>query len=128
VGYKQRPLTLPWTKGESAHRHIWADNADAISRLYAGTPALKGDFTRTGQRTRRGALDDGVNSLQRYYLNNFVDANSQEGMDLLVGNADFNVMPKEGTDADDDESSRITCCRSWRGAINERALTKAIPG
>lgn len=38
VGFKQRPLCLPWDEGESAHRHLWADNADAISRLYAGTP------------------------------------------------------------------------------------------
>ena len=103
VGYKQRPLTLPWIEGEAAHRLLWADNADAISRLYAGTPALKGDFTRTGKRTKRGALDDGLNSLQRYYLNNFIDADRQEGMDLLVGNAEFNVIPSE----DDDETSRV---------------------
>ena len=90
VAYKRRPLTLPWTDGEGSHRYLWADNADAISRLYAGTPALKGDFTRTGKRTRRGALDDGVNSLQRYYVNNFIDADRQEGMDLLVGDAEFN--------------------------------------
>ncbi|KAL3758380.1 hypothetical protein ACHAWU_005050 [Discostella pseudostelligera] len=104
VGYKQRPLTLPWTEGEAAHRYLWADNADAISRLYAGTPALKGDFTRTGKRTRRGALDDGLNSLQRYYLNNFIDADRQEGMDLLVGSVEFDVaMPPSSTMFDDDE-------------------------
>ncbi|KAL3793688.1 hypothetical protein HJC23_010260 [Cyclotella cryptica] len=102
VGYKQRPLSLPWVEGEAAHRHLWADNADAISRLYAGTPALKGDFTRTGVRTKRGALDDGLNSLQRYYLNNFIDADRQEGMDLLVGSAEFNRYPY-----DDDEMSRV---------------------
>lgn len=38
VAYKQKPLSLPWIEGEAAHRHLWADNADAISRLYAGTP------------------------------------------------------------------------------------------
>lgn len=90
VAYKRRPLILPWTEGEESHRHLWADNADAISKLYAGTPALKGDFTRTGKRTKRGAIDDGVNSLQRYYVNNFIDADRQEGMDLLVGDAEFN--------------------------------------
>jgi hypothetical protein len=90
VAYKRRPLILPWIEGEESHRHLWADNADAISKLYAGTPALKGDFTRTGKRTKRGALDDGVNSLQRYYVNNFIDADRQEGMDLLVGDAEFN--------------------------------------
>lgn len=65
TAFRKNPLTLPWKTGEVAHRHLWADNADAISRLYAGTAALKGDFTRTGKRTKKGALDDGMNSLQR---------------------------------------------------------------
>lgn len=53
-------------------------------------------------RTKRGALDDGLNSLQRYYLNNFIDADRQEGMDLLVGSAEFNRNPY-----DEDEMSRL---------------------
>lgn len=98
VKYKNQPLTLPWLEGEMAHRFLWADNADAISKLYAGTPALKRDFTRTGKRTKRGAMNDGVYSLQRYYLNNFIDADRQEGMDLLVGSTQFNIIPSEGYD------------------------------
>jgi hypothetical protein len=39
---------------ERALRGLWSGNADAISLLYAGTPALKGDFTRTGA----GVVDD----------------------------------------------------------------------
>jgi hypothetical protein len=35
---------------------IWADNGDAISRQYASTAALKGDFTRTRKRNYRGAV------------------------------------------------------------------------
>ena len=35
---------------------LWADNGDAISRQYATTPALKGDFTRTRKRDYRGAV------------------------------------------------------------------------
>jgi hypothetical protein len=89
VAQRRDPLTLPWSEGELGHRLLWADNADAISRLYAGTPALKGDFTRTGQRTKRGALDDGMNSLTRYYLNNFADVDRQEGMDLMTGSIPF---------------------------------------
>ncbi|KAL9190038.1 hypothetical protein ACHAXT_007249 [Thalassiosira profunda] len=130
VAHKQQPLTLPWTEGEAAHRFLWADNADAISRLYAGTPALKGDFTRTGKRTRRGALDDGVNSLQRYYLNNFIDADRQEGMDLLVGSADFNLVPTE----EDDDSSRVFMLQELekssrrRGYEQTHARIKVEPG
>lgn len=101
VAFRRNALKLPWSQGETSHRLLWADNADAISRLYAGTPALKGDFTRTGKRTKRGALDDGINSLQRYYLNNFIDADRQEGMDLLVGRESFAIVD----DTDIDESA-----------------------
>jgi len=40
---------------------------------YAGTGALKSDFTRTGKSTTKGNLKDGVNSISRYYINNFRD-------------------------------------------------------
>jgi len=89
AAFQRMNLKLPWAAGENAHRLLWADNADIISRLYAGTNALKGDYTRTGVRTKQGILDDGINSLQRYYLNNFQDAERQEAIDLIVGNADF---------------------------------------
>ncbi|EPS38751.1 hypothetical protein H072_7471 [Dactylellina haptotyla CBS 200.50] len=67
-------------------RNIWADNADVVSRAYSGTGALKTDFTRTGKRTASGALQDGVNSLTRYYLNNFADGPRQDAYDLFLGN------------------------------------------
>ncbi|KAI8926150.1 SacI homology domain-containing protein [Entophlyctis helioformis] len=66
--------------------NLWADSGDAISLLYAGTRALKSDVTRTGKRqVVKGSLDDGVNSLTRYYLNNFVDGRKQDGYDLFTG-------------------------------------------
>jgi hypothetical protein len=34
----------------------WANNGDQISKLYAGTSALKGDFTRTGKRDLHGMV------------------------------------------------------------------------
>ena len=33
---------------EECFREAWTDNADMISIIYTGTPALKTDFTRTG--------------------------------------------------------------------------------
>ena len=45
---------------------LWANNGDALSRQYAGTNALKGDFTRTGERNLSGLMKDGVNSASRY--------------------------------------------------------------
>jgi hypothetical protein len=108
LAFRKDPTTLPWRNGEVAHRLLWADNADAISRLYAGTAALKGDFTRTGKRTRKGALDDGLNSMQRYYLNNFVDADRQEGIDLLIGNELFsNVNEERECDSIADQNDKV---------------------
>lgn len=58
---------------EQIFRDLWTDNANAISVLYAGGPALKTDFTRTGSRTFYGAYSDAVTSIKRYYTNNFCD-------------------------------------------------------
>jgi hypothetical protein len=46
---------------------LWADNGDAISKQYASTAALKGDFTRTRKRNYRGALTDMGLSISRFY-------------------------------------------------------------
>ncbi|XP_015043580.2 phosphatidylinositide phosphatase SAC1 isoform X1 [Drosophila pseudoobscura] len=70
---------------EDLFKGVWADNADLISLQYSGTGALKTDFTRTGKRTKAGALQDGKNSMIRYYLNNFADGQRQDGIDLFLG-------------------------------------------
>jgi hypothetical protein len=46
---------------------LWADNGDAISKQYASTSALKGDFTRTRKRDYKGALTDMGLSISRFY-------------------------------------------------------------
>ena len=46
---------------------LWADNGDAISKQYASTAAMKGDFTRTRKRDYRGALVDAGISISRFY-------------------------------------------------------------
>ena len=56
-----------------------------MSVLYTGTNALKTDFTRTGKRTFKGAVDDGVNAIQRYYINNFCDGYNHDCYDLATG-------------------------------------------
>lgn len=66
-------------------RNVWADNADVVSKSYSGTGALKTDFTRTGERTRAGMVQDLNNSLTRYVKNNFGDGPRQDGFDLFLG-------------------------------------------
>ncbi|KAG0368045.1 hypothetical protein BGX24_002973 [Mortierella sp. AD032] len=69
---------------ESEFRNVWADNADVISCAYSGTGALKTDFTRTGNRTKAGALQDLQNSIVRYVKNNFLDGSRQDAYDLFL--------------------------------------------
>jgi hypothetical protein len=70
---------------EFLFRNMWADNADVVSKSYSGTGALKTDFTRTGNRTKAGALQDLQNSITRYLLNNFQDGPRQDAFDLFLG-------------------------------------------
>lgn len=86
------------------HRELWAENGDALSRIYAGTGALNTSFTRTGKRTlagrppwlitlerhgmisSKGVLSDATKSVSRAYINNFQDKSKQVAIDMfLVG-------------------------------------------
>ncbi|KAF9408064.1 hypothetical protein HW555_012126 [Spodoptera exigua] len=64
---------------------MWADNGDVISRQYAGTKALKGDYTRTGERKFTGLMKDGVASANRFIIRHFNDAMTQCAIDILLG-------------------------------------------
>ncbi|KAI9745444.1 MAG: inositol polyphosphate 5-phosphatase [Claussenomyces sp. TS43310] len=67
------------------HSSLWADNGDALSRIYAGTGALKSSFTRSGKMSFAGAIADARKSATRLYINNFADKNRQNTMDILLG-------------------------------------------
>jgi len=81
----QNVLETPFPAFERVYKDVWGNNADAMSLLYSGTGALKTDFTRTGKRTFRGILNDGWNSTMRFYINNFLDGERQDGIDLMIG-------------------------------------------
>lgn len=70
---------------DAVFKNTWADHANMVSVQYAGTGALKTDFTRTGKRTKYGLLQDGWNSLIRYYKNNFADGFRTDGMHFFLG-------------------------------------------
>ncbi|XP_051170756.1 phosphatidylinositol-3-phosphatase SAC1 [Leptopilina boulardi] len=95
---------------ENMFKQVWADNADIISIEYSGTSALKTDFTRTGKRTKLGAIKDGINSMTRYYKNNFADGYRQDSIELFLGR--YVIQ--------DDECSSRKCPleseRNWRYA------------
>ncbi|KAF9968671.1 hypothetical protein BGZ70_000516 [Mortierella alpina] len=77
---------------ENVFNHVWANNGDAISREYAGTSALKGDFTRTGKRNLQGMINDATNSVARMYQNTFKDYFRQATIDYLLGASGVDVF------------------------------------
>lgn len=67
------------------HSSLWADNGDALSRIYAGTGALKSSFTRHGKMSLAGAFADARKSATRLYVNTFGDKARQNTIDVLMG-------------------------------------------
>ncbi|KAG5517864.1 hypothetical protein PMAC_000318 [Pneumocystis sp. 'macacae'] len=72
---------FPW----SEHSIVWADNGDALSKIYTGTGALKSGFTRRGKMSIVSVLEDATKSVGRMYINNFQDKGRQLNIDLLLG-------------------------------------------
>ncbi|KAI5462662.1 SacI homology domain-containing protein [Mariannaea sp. PMI_226] len=77
---------------------LWADNGDAVSKQYASTAAMKGDYTRTRKRDYRGALNDLGLSLARFYSGMVNDYFSQAAIDFLLGNVTASVFEEFESD------------------------------
>lgn len=68
-------------------RILWANNGDAISMVYAGTGATTSSVTRRGDKSSlTSALDHGLKTIKRFYINNFEDDYRQEIIDCLLAN------------------------------------------
>ncbi|KAL8974009.1 MAG: hypothetical protein Q9197_001755 [Variospora fuerteventurae] len=76
------------------HASLWADNGDlkALSKIYAGTGALKSSFTRHGKMSLAGAIADARKSATRLYINNFADKGRQITIDMLLNSDRFIYM------------------------------------
>ncbi|QIW99882.1 hypothetical protein AMS68_005400 [Peltaster fructicola] len=85
VFIRQHDDRLPTSDFWARHGMLWADCGDALSKIYAGTGALKSSFTRSGKMTFAGAMADLRKSAQRLYINNFEDKGRQNTIDMLLG-------------------------------------------
>lgn len=103
---------------------LWADNGDAISKQYAGTAALKGDFTRTRKRQITGALTDFGLTLSRYYNNIVNDYFTQAVIDYLLGRATDSIFAE--FEADMKSADYFIDVRKVRQAAIERAAGVVI--
>jgi len=66
-------------------RKLWADNGDAISKIYTGTGATTSSVTRKGDKSGiTSFIDHKLKTLSRFYLNTFDDDFKQEIIDILL--------------------------------------------
>ena len=118
------------------HSSLWADNGDSLSKIYAGTGALKSSFTRHGKMSLAGAMADMRKSVQRMYHNNFVDPSRQVTIDMLLGRligqapvhlfdpiSDY-VSIELGKRSDEYTSSEVI--NIWTGTFNLNGRTTGI--
>ncbi|BGP54025.1 Inositol-1,4,5-trisphosphate 5-phosphatase 1 [Rhodotorula sphaerocarpa] len=73
-----------------SHRTLWADNGDALSKIYVGTGALNTSFTRTGKKSLAGLFSDASKSVNRVFQQQLFDSGKQKAIDALL----FNLFPK----------------------------------
>ncbi|KAI1734417.1 SacI homology domain-containing protein [Xylaria scruposa] len=118
------------------HSTLWADNGDALSRIYAGTGALKSSFTRHGKMSLAGAFADARKSATRLYINNFTDKARQNTIDMLLGRlvgqvpvhlfdpiSDFVSMELGKRSAEFSSTESITL---WVGTFNLNGRTNGL--
>lgn len=127
-----RATTGLWT----IHSTLWADNGDNLSRIYAGTGALKSSFTRNGKMSLGGMLSDARKSAQRLYHNNVTDKPLQVDIDTLLGRQIGQIpvhlydpvndhIQSQLKDREDDYTSTRTI-RIQVGTFNLNGKTKGI--
>ncbi|CCA69257.1 related to SAC1-recessive suppressor of secretory defect [Serendipita indica DSM 11827] len=114
------------TEAEAVFNDVWANNGDAISRAYAGTSALKGDYTRTGKRDLGGMLNDGINSLARVYTSTFSDWFSQSVIDFMLGYRGPSVFTEFLQTLSSSEPSEVIRLSKVREAAIEHASLMVI--
>jgi hypothetical protein len=68
----------------AAHRGLWADNGDALSKIYAGTGALNTSVTRSGKRSFASLISDASKSVGRAIQATFNDSDKQASIELFL--------------------------------------------
>lgn len=82
---KRLPKLFPFSSLlESLFKRMWIENANTLSLLYSGTPALKTELVHAGKRTIRGLVKDGSRSVKRYFVNNFYDGVKQDAFTFFI--------------------------------------------
>lgn len=66
-------------------RSMWMNNGNALSKMYTGSDALKGELHAHGKRSMIGRVSDFVISANRMINNAFTDKDKQSVIDIILG-------------------------------------------
>lgn len=108
-----------------AFNDSWANNGDMISQIYAGTRALKGDFTRTGKRNFIGMMNDATNSVYRMMQGAVTDFFKQTVIDFQYGFSTLATLERYNDDLiapDPSQSNRLARARAHAIEMTAREL------
>ncbi|GAA5878699.1 hypothetical protein JCM1840_000205 [Sporobolomyces johnsonii] len=81
-------LGLPSFRGgllEQKHGELWAANGDALSQIYAGSPAMNSLFIQTGVDTPMQTIDNVRNSEKRKVQAELYDTAKNRAIEILTG-------------------------------------------
>lgn len=135
---KDTDRPIPPSLFNSAHRELWADNGDALSKIYAGTGALNTSVTRSGKKSLASLFSDASKSVGRAIQATFGDQEKQASIELFLGVFAGQIPVKaydpvaDGISAEMsariDEYSRPRNLRIYNGTwnLNGRALTAEV--
>lgn len=98
---------------------------NSISREYAGTSALKGDFVRSGKRNWRGQFNDATNSIARYWQNTVLDFFKQATIDYLLG-INLNAFAEFSEKMQTSDPGEIMHLKAIRQAAIDTATNTAL--
>lgn len=101
----------------AAHRVLFAENGDALSRSYVGTGALNTSFTRSGKRSFAGLLSDAAKSAGRVYQAALLDDTKQRSIDALLGHLPASAKVRVFDPVQDEVRLRL---RNRRGEYESR--------
>ncbi|KAJ2797431.1 hypothetical protein H4R21_004326, partial [Coemansia helicoidea] len=111
---------------DAALSGLWANNGDYLSRQYAGTSAMKGDYTRTGKRNIGGILNDATYSVARLWNSTFRDYFSQAVIDYLMGSHRADAVFHTLVDLQSREPGHAEQAVARRVAAIEAAVAAAV--
>ncbi|KAJ1662422.1 hypothetical protein EV178_005911 [Coemansia sp. RSA 1646] len=111
---------------EQMLNHLWANNGDYISRQYAGTSAMKGDFTRTGKRNIGGVVSDASYSIARLWISTFRDYFSQSVLDFIAGNHNAEAVYRTLIELRSNEPDHAIQLTRARGAAIESSVAIVV--